>query len=264
MKAEINGITINYHEVGEGDPVIFLHAFPLNQTMWDDQVVELADGFRLLTLDLRGFGGSGVTAGTVTMSQMAADVYALMKRLSIERATLVGLSMGGYVALAFYRDYPECVRALVLAATRATADTAAAQARRLQSADQAEREGANAIADAMVSLLLGASTTATRSDLAARLRSMIVANSPQGIAAAQRGMAARPDSTPLLPQMRFPVLVIIGAEDSLTSVAEAEGWRSQIPNSTLQVIEGAGHLLNLEKPLAFNAALQAFLASLRG
>lgn len=262
MKATINHLNLSYRDQGGGEPVIFIHAFPLNQSMWDEQVAALNHHCRVITLDLRGFGGSEVADGPSTMEQMAADVRGLMSALDVERATLVGLSMGGYVALAFYREYPDAVRALVLADTRATADTHAARERRLQSAEKAEREGAAAIADDMAPLLLGKTTQQTRPDIVARVRAMIEGNSPQAIAAAQRGMAARRDSTYMLAAIDFPTLILVGAEDGLTPVAEAEAMRDGIRGTRLRVIEGAGHLSNLERPQEFNAALSEFLESL--
>jgi 3-oxoadipate enol-lactonase len=262
MKATIHHLNIDYRDQGSGEPVIFIHAFPLNQTMWNDQLTALSHYCRTITLDLRGFGGSDVPDGPYAMEQMAADVRGLMSALNIERATLVGLSMGGYVALAFYREYPDALRALVLADTRAAADTHAARERRLQSAAKAEREGAAAIADDMVPLLLGRTTQQTRTDITARVRAMIEGNAPQGISAAQRGMAARRDSTYILAAIDFPTLILVGAEDQLTPVAEAESLRDGIRGARLQVIEGAGHLSNLERPHEFNAALRDFIKSL--
>ena len=260
MKVEVNGIKIDCRDEGEGLPVILVHAFPLNQTMWDDQVAALRAKCRAITLDLRGFGRSGFASSTHSIEQMASDVRGLMKALGIDRAVLVGLSMGGYISLAFYRNYPECVRALVLADTRASSDTEDARERRIKSAEKAEREGPGAIADDVVPMLLGRSTMSTRPDLIARTREMVESNSPAGIAAAQRAMAARRDSTDLLVAMNIPVLVIVGSEDSLTPAAEAETMHRAIRGSRLQVIEGAGHLSNLEQPLIFNAALREFLS----
>lgn len=262
MKVTINYLNIECRDQGNGEPLIFIHAFPLNQMMWDDQLTALSHHCRMITLDLRGFGGTDVPDGPTTMEQMAADVRGLMSMLEIERATLVGLSMGGYVSLAFYREYPDAVRALVLADTRASADTHAARERRLQSAEKAERAGAAAIADDMTPLLLGKTTQETRPEIPARVRAMIEGNSPKGIAAAQRAMAARRDSTYILPAINFPTLILVGAEDQLTPVAEAESLRDGIRGARLQVIDGAGHLSNLERPQKFNAALIEFVESL--
>jgi len=258
----LNDITITYSDEGIGLPVIFLHAFPLNQTMWDDQSSELKKHCRVVTLDLRGFGQSSAPPGPYSMDQMAADVRGLMSVLDIEKAVLVGLSMGGYIALAFYRNYPEAVRALVLADTRASADTHEARLRRLKSADKAETVGSKAIADDMVPMLVGRTTLESRASIVERVRSMIEANSPQGIAGAQRAMAARRDSTSILAGVDFPVLIVVGSEDTLTPIAEAENLRNAIPVARLQVIEAAGHLSNLEQPTEFNATLLRFIESL--
>lgn len=259
MKVEVNGIKIDCRDEGEGVPILFLHAFPLNQTMWDDQVGVLREMYRAITLDLRGFGRSGFASSPHSIEQMASDVRSLMKALGIDRAVLVGLSMGGYISLAFYRSYPECVRALVLADTRASADTEDARARRIKSAEKAEREGSRSIADDVVPVLLGRSTLSTRPDLIALTREMIEANSPAGISAAQRAMAARRDSTDLLGTINIPTLILVGSEDSLTPPAEAEAMHRAIRGSRLRVIEGAGHLSNLEQPREFNTALAEFI-----
>jgi 3-oxoadipate enol-lactonase len=263
MKIEINGIQFEYKDQGEGLPVVFIHAFPLGQTMWDGQLQEFRKVCRTITLDLRGFGDSEVAHGPYLMDRMAADVRGLMSALDIEEAVLVGLSMGGYVSLAFYRNYPGAVRGMVLADTRASSDTHEARARRLASAEKAEREGASAIADDMVPLLLGRSTIEHKPEVVSRVRKMIEANSPAGIAAAQRGMAERQDSTYILAGIDRPTLIIVGSEDSLTPVSEAEALRNGIPHSQLIVIKDAGHLTNLEQPAEFNSALSEFFGAVQ-
>lgn len=254
---------MDYRDEGAGVPVILIHAFPLNQTAWDDQVAALRKHCRTITLDLRGFGESDAPQGPYLMDQMAADVRGVMSALDVDQAVLVGLSMGGYVSLAFYRNYPDAVRAMVLADTRASADTHAARERRLKSAERAEREGARAIAEDMVPLLLGRTALEKQPSVVERVRKMIEANSPQGIAGAQRGMAERRDSTYILPGIDFPVLIIVGSEDTLTPVAEAESLRNTIRGARLRVIEAAGHLSNMERPEEFGAVLTEFIESLK-
>jgi 3-oxoadipate enol-lactonase len=262
MRIEINGINIDYTDEGKGTPVILVHAFALNQTMWDAQVTALQDRYRVITVDMRGFGNSDVIKGTSEMSQMAADVHELMKALAIDKAVMVGLSMGGYVLLAFYKAFKDVVQALVLADTRATADTDEARANRLRSAEKAEREGSTAIADETTPKLLGDTTQANNPELVKRVHSIQAANSPDGIAAAQRGMAARRDSTDLLAEITCPTLVIVGTEDKLTPPTEAEVIHRGIRQSKLQVIEGSGHLSNMETPDEFNKILIEFIESL--
>jgi pimeloyl-ACP methyl ester carboxylesterase len=263
MKTELNGLTIDFRDAGgAGLPVILIHAFPLNQTMWDEQVADLSGLCRTITLDLRGFGGSDVPSNPSLMDDMASDVRALMAHLHIDEAVLVGLSMGGYVSLAFYRNYPGAVRALVLSDTRASADTAEGRQKRLASADKAVREGVKAIADDMIPLLLGPTALATRRDLQERLRTMIEHNSPAGVAAAQRGMAERIDSTYILAGIDCPTLIVVGSDDKLTPVSESESLRNGIPHSKLHVIKDAGHLANIEQPAAFNHAVVEFVSRL--
>jgi pimeloyl-ACP methyl ester carboxylesterase len=258
-----NGINIDYRDSGAGLPVIFIHAFPLNQTMWDDQLVALQSSCRIITLDLRGFGQSDAPQATYSMDQMAADVRELMSALEIDRAVLVGLSMGGYIALAFCRNYPNAVRALVLADTRAGADTREARERRLKSAEKAEREGSHAIADDMIPLLLGKTSLERRPSVVQRVRSMIEANSANGIAGAQRGMAQRRDSTDVLSEITCPALVVVGSEDTLTPIEEAKSLARGIRDARLRVIEEAGHLPSLECPEQFNSVLIEFIDAIK-
>jgi len=262
MKTIANEIEIDYRDGGSGIPVIFLHAFPLDQTMWDGQIDALQEHCRAITLDLRGFGQSQQPSGSYSVDDMAADVRALMMRVGIQRAVLVGLSMGGYVALAFYRNYPQAVTTMVLADTRASADSQEGRERRMISAEKAEREGSRAIADDMLPLLLGRTSHETRPEVVKRVQAMIEGNRPNGIASAQRAMAERRDSTSILRGIDIPVLIIVGLEDSLTNVDEAESMRSMITTSRLRIIEGAGHLSALEQPEAFNASLIDFVSTL--
>lgn len=262
MLIKINEITVDYRDQGTGPAVIFLHAFPLNQSMWNDQTSALSNRYRTITMDLRGFGGSDAPQGPYLMDQMAADVRALITALNIEQAVLVGLSMGGYISLAFCRDYPDAIRAMVLADTRAGADTPEARDRRLKSAVKAETDGAAAIAAEVVPSLLGRTSLESRPAVVERVRDMIEANSPVGIAGAQRGMAERVDSTTVVAAINFPVMVIVGAEDTLTPISEAEKLRDSIPGARLTIIEQAGHLSNVERPEEFNTVLKQFIDSL--
>jgi len=264
MLIKINGIDLDYRDHGTGIPLVFLHAFPLHQQMWDGQLDILQNYCRTISLDFRGFGRSTGSEVPVSMEQMAADVRELLTALGIHRVVLVGLSMGGYVSLAFYRMYRETLRAIVLADTRATADKPDARERRHLFADKVEREGVSVITDEMVAALLGKTSIASRPAVVQRVRTMIESNSPAGIAGAQRAMAARRDSTDLLSDMDLPVLVIAGAEDNLTPVAEADSMRQAIKGARFKVIEEAGHLSNLERPDEFNDALLEFIESLKG
>jgi len=263
MKTTINGISINYRDEGRGIPVILIHAFPMNQAMWDDQVLALAPICRVITMDLRGFGASDVPFGPYWMALMASDVRGLMADLAIERAVLVGLSMGGYVAMSFYRNFPDTVSGLVLADTRAAADNAEGRERRIASARKAERDGVESIVDEMVQVLLSQTSIDTRPDVANRVRQIALQNRPEGLAAAQRGMAARPDSTEMLAGAACPALVIVGTDDRLSPPDEARGWQERMPDSRLAMIPGAGHLSNIEQPDHFNRIVADFISTLQ-
>ncbi|MGI8914081.1 MAG: alpha/beta fold hydrolase [Chloroflexota bacterium] len=259
MLIHTNGIRLVGDDVGAGEPLLFVHAFPLNRRMWAPQVEAFSDRYRCMTVDLRGFGESDAPAGPYSLDQLAADLAGLLDVQRIERVTLVGLSMGGYIAFAFWRRYADRLRALVLADTRAGADTAAVSAGREALAVQAEQEGLAPVVAAQLPRLL---SPAAPSDLQEWVRDMIEEATPQGVAGALRGMAARADSNDLLPRLTCPTLVVAGSADIVTPVAEMEAMARRIPQATFVALPDAGQLSNLEAPTGFNAALRGFLEGL--
>jgi 3-oxoadipate enol-lactonase len=260
--ARLRGIKIAYDDAGEGLPVVLLHGFPFDRSMWREQTKSLSDAWRVITPDLRGHGETGVAGEIATMEEMAEDVAALLDELNIARAIVGGLSMGGYVALAFYRKFPERVRALVLADTRPQADNDDGRRAREETARRALDEGMGVIADSMLPKLLAPSTRERRPEVAARVRDMILGTNPHGAAAALRGMAARRDQTDLLPEISVPTLIVVGTEDAVTPPPDAEAMHAKIEGSRFVKIEGAGHVSNVERPEEFNRALGEFLSSL--
>jgi 3-oxoadipate enol-lactonase len=262
-RVKVREIEVAYEEAGTGPAVLLLHGFPFNRSLWRQQVEILAPHFHVIAPDLRGHGETSVTASPATMAEMAQDVIGLMEALDIAQATLGGLSMGGYVALSLYRRWPERVRALVLADTRAVADTEEGKEAREQQAQKALLEGMAPIADAMLPKLLAPITVARRPEVVARVRDMILNTDPVGAAAAQRGMAQRIDHTDFLSRIVVPTLVIVGRHDQLTPVSESEMMHRGITGSRLQVIEDAGHISNLEQPERFNRSLSEFLHEIR-
>lgn len=266
MKTQINNIVLAYDDHGIGLPVIFLHAFPLNRQMWAGEIQALLQDqrYRLIALDWRGFGESEVASSPVkpvisTMVMLADDVAGLMDALGIQQAVLCGLSMGGYAAFAFARKYPERLSGLILADTRPGSDTPDARANRENVARLAESQGPGAIADLQLPRLLSDYTRQHHPEVEARVRQLIDTATPQGIAAASRGMAARADATDLLAHISCPTLVIVGEEDALTPPSTARNYAAQIPGAQLVVIPHAGHLSNLEQPQAFIQAIRQFL-----
>lgn len=261
-KAKVRGIEMAYDVVGAGAPVVLLHGYPFNRSMWREQVEALSADYRVITPDLRGHGETTATLELATMDEMAQDVAALMDELEIERATIGGLSMGGYVTLAFYRRFPSRASALILADTRPQADTNEARSNRAEQAEKVLTEGMEAIADDFLKKALAPATFAERPEVVSRVRQMVTGTNPQGAAAALRGMAVRDDQTSLLPEIIAPTLIIVGSEDQLTPPGDARLMKSAIRGSRLEVIEGAAHASNIERPIEFNRALKEFLDAL--
>jgi 3-oxoadipate enol-lactonase len=262
VQARVEGTGIEYDVHGEGPALLLLHAFPLGLFMWEAQVEALRSTHRVVRFDARGFGGSAGGEGPLTMERIADDGAALLDHLGIGRAIVGGCSMGGYAAFAFVRRHPQKLAGLVLQDTRAGADSAEARDGRAALAAKVLAEGAGAAVEAFLPKLVGETTRRERPQLVAGLRERILSTSPQAIASALHGLAARADSRETLPTIAVPTLVLVGAEDVLTPPDESATMAAAIPRARLDVVPGAGHLANLENPAAVNAALRAFLSSI--
>ncbi|MBI3734419.1 MAG: alpha/beta hydrolase, partial [Chloroflexi bacterium] len=259
MQATVGDIKLAYSDEGRGTPLVFIHGFPLSRATWQKQVDALQANYRVIAPDLRGLGESE-GAGTVhTMAQFAADIHALLAQLNSGPVVLAGHSMGGYVALAFARHYPDRLRGLVLVGTKAGADSPEAAAGRRATAEKVQAQGSAVVVDAMAPRMLSAKNTDAQ--MAARVRQIMAASRPQGVIAALHGMAERPDSTELLAQIVAPTLVVTGADDVIIPPAESHKLAEAIKGARLEIIPDAGHLVALEKPEAFNRALLAWLKS---
>jgi len=256
-----DGVEIGYDDVGTGMPVAFIHGFPHNRALWAPQVSALVDRARCIAPDLRGFGESS-THGPFSMDQFADDVAMLLRSLGIDRAVVAGLSMGGYVAFALWRRHRSLVRALVLADTKAGADSEEGRAKRLALIEVARTRGSGAVADGQITGMIGKSTREKRPALIDDVHRMLASAPVDGIVGALEAMMNRMDSTPTLATIDVPTLVVVGAEDVLTPVGESEFLHQAIRGSRLEVIEHAGHVSNLERPAAFNHVLSEFLAAL--
>ena len=259
--ALINNVSISYRDEGSGQPLVFLHAFPLSQRMWDDQVAAFVGTYRVITLDWRGFGESSL-ADSSEMADFAADLNGLLDLLGIDRAVICGLSMGGYAAFSFLRTCAHRVETLILADTRATPDTDEGRANRMTMAKLVREEGPSSLVDQLIPRFLSAKSIQANSDAVGRVRAMIEANRSEAIALALFGMAARPDSRALLADIRCPTLIVVGEDDVLTPPSEAELMANGIAGSQLVIMKNVGHLPNLENPVEFNRVLQEFLSSL--
>lgn len=253
-----------YTDQGTGPVVVLLHGFPLSRAMWDAQVRTLAASHRVLAPDLRGHGESPAPDGVYTMEQMADDVAELLDRLGVaEPVVLGGLSMGGYVSLAFALKHPGRLKALILTDTRAAADTPEAARLREQTAQAVLRDGrTTTVVETMIPRLFARSTLRGRPTLVSAMQEVMERTSPSGVAGALRGMACRPDRRGQLGEIAAPTLVVVGEEDVISPPEEARAIAEALPNGRLAVIPGAGHMAPYEDPEAFNAAVLAFLKDL--
>jgi pimeloyl-ACP methyl ester carboxylesterase len=241
--------------------LVLLHAFPLNARMWEPQLVPFAaGGWRVVAPQMRGVDRGDAHPGPVSMDDYAGDIIDLLDGLRVHEAVLCGLSMGGYLALAVMRHAPRYVQGLILADSRAEADTAEAVAGRRRMQATAREKGPAAIADEMLPKILGETTRATRPEIVARARSLVLANSGESIASMLDALMSRADSTPTLATIHCPTLVLIGDEDTATPRPLSETLHRQIAGAAFAVIPHAGHLSSLEQPDAFNDAVAAFLA----
>ena len=252
-----------YREVGTGQPLVLLHAFPLSSAMWLEQREGLGHLCRVITPDQRGFGGSDLGDDAPSLDACADDVAELLDRLDLDRVVLGGLSMGGYVAMAFLRRHPDRVAALVLADTKASADPEPARANRERIAAAVGEEGSTVLVDEVLPALLGTTTTQSRPLVAGRVRGLVQAAPAPAVAWAQRAMAARPDSFDTLRGFDRPALVLVGQEDVLSPPSDAEAMAEALPSARLAVLPEAGHLTAVETPETFSAEVAGFLAGLR-
>lgn len=254
--------------------VVLLHGYPFDRSMWREQFDFLdAAGYHVIAPDLLGEKHDKLQCvadadprepdreakACCTMDDMARHVERLMGMLRIKQAVVCGLSMGGYVAFEFAKLFPERVRALILAGTRAPADNEQEKQGRIKQAEQMLAAGMSGIAEASLPKLLGPRTIAEKPDVVNRVREMILAADPERAAAAQRGMAARRDYTRDLPGLEVPALIIVGRQDQIRPVADAEFMHRGMRNARLEIIEDAAHLTNMEQPEDFNRAVLSFL-----
>ena len=251
---------LKHEEAGSGYPLVLIHGFPHNRSLWAGQLFGLSDRCRVIAPDLRGFGKSP-GAPPWSMESYADDIAELMERLSIEKAVIGGLSMGGYILFEFLRRYPERVHSVILADTRSGADNDETKTKRRALQEVARTRGATAVADAQITGMVGATTRATHPEIVRQVHSMLASAPVEGIVGALEAMMNRPDSADTLLEIDVPVLIVVGEEDALTPVKESQSMHAAIPGSTLAVIPDAGHVSNIEHPQEFNSALRNFLAS---
>lgn len=252
-----------YQEEGspQGLPLIFIHAFPMTQAMWQDQAAFLQGQCRSIRYDLRGLGKSKGGSLQLSLEDHVDDLLKLQAHLEIEKAAWCGLSMGGYIALRAIEKYPERCRALVLCDTRSEADGNEGKLKRVQAIRSLQSEGVEAFARKFVPSLLSEHTLQNRPEVEAKVRAMICEQSAEGICSAQFAMMARTDTTESLAKIKVPTLILAGEKDPLIPLSSQEALQKKIPSSRLELLPEAGHMSNMEEPELFNEKLADFLGS---
>lgn len=254
---------LEYSDVGNGPAVVLLHAFPFDRELWQPQVAPLVEaGYRVITPDLPGFGRSPLPSDPLSIDGMADAVATLLTRLGVERAVVGGLSMGGYVSLAFARRHGARLCGLILADTKAAPDDAAGRENRDKAIAAIRTHGVEAFVRALLPKLLGPQTP-NDSEVAAAVRAIMVRQPAEGVIAALAALRDRPDATPGLAAIAVPTLVLVGEQDAITPPAVAEQLAASIPHARLVRIPAAGHLPNRENPEVFTAAVRDFLNQCR-
>jgi len=262
----VRGIELAYVERGAGTPLLLVHGYPLDHSMWNAQIDTLADreGCRVIAPDLRGFGQSEASRGVVTMEDMADDLAALLDELGIdEPIVFCGLSMGGYVAFQFALKYAQRLAGLILCDTRAVADTPQLAAARRATAEEVLEEGSANLVAAMMPKLFAELSASGSPQMVESLGRVMLENNPQGTAAAALGMAQRPDVTASLCKIDCPALVIVGSQDAISTAAEMRSIADGIPGAEFVEIPNCGHMSPMEKPDEVNAAIARFIAALQ-
>lgn len=259
MTLRASQTSVAYEDVGAGPVVVLLHAFPLDSGMWRPQIGSLAQHYRVIAPDAPGFGQSAVSAG-LTIDALADVVAELLDHLGInERVAVGGVSMGGYASFSFARLYPQRLRALILADTKADPDDEQSRAGRDRMIQLVTEHGPAGVINELLPKLLGPSTVDGRPDVVRTVRELAGRQSAEGLVAALKALRDRPDARSSLGHISVPTVVIVGQEDAVTPPDAAQVLAAAIPNARLVVIPRAGHLSNLEDPDAFTAAVREFL-----
>lgn len=261
-RVAVNGVNLAVDVRGNGPAVLFIHGYPLDHSIWEHLVANL-EGWMRIAPDLRGMGQSDAPDLGYSMSTYAEDLLALINSLGVDRVVLCGLSMGGYIAFEILRRARDRVRGLILMDTRADADSPEIRKARDASAAQAREGGSEAIATGMLPKLLSARSKTERPQLPDRVFKMMAAAPLAGVLGAIGAMRDRPDSFPLLPTLTgLPTLVLVGDDDELTPVDRSQAMVESLPNGSLSIVAGAGHLPPMERPEVTTALVSRFLASL--
>jgi pimeloyl-ACP methyl ester carboxylesterase len=263
MKFQLDNGFLAYDHIGMGIPLLLIHGYPLSRRIWEPQMEGFPEFASLISVDLRGHGGSYPFEGPYSMELLAEDCKQLLDNIDIKSPILVcGLSMGGYVTMALFRKYPHLFKGMILTSTRPGPDSPEAKSNRDVGIKNVHDQGVVIIVESMLPKLVSPITLSSIPNLVKHISDIMMETSVNGVVGALQGMRDRPDSTPFLPQIKCPVLIIHGADDQLISYHEAEFMNQELPDSRLVILPEAGHLPNLEQPERFNQAVRDFILSL--
>jgi 3-oxoadipate enol-lactonase len=262
LLTEVNNSSVSYYDIGEGSiPVIFIHGYPFDKSMWKGQLDSLKSSHRVIAYDIRGFGQSTNERLIVSIELFGQDLIALMDKLEIEEAIICGLSMGGYIALNVMKNFPDRFQALILCDTQCTADTPDAKRNRYTSIEQINNNGTDEFYEKFIKGIFHPDSLTNKLEIVESLNSVVVANSNENIISGLIALAERSETCSYLDAIIIPTLIICGREDEVTPLIKSELMHERIKGSVLKIIDNAGHVSNLEQPQEFNKYLTDFLNS---
>jgi 3-oxoadipate enol-lactonase len=265
LTTTVNNFSLSYDDVGEGSvPIVFLHGYPFDKTMWQEQLAFLKSSHRAIACDIRGFGKSTDENSTLSMDLFGDDLIKFLNNLNIEKAIVCGLSMGGFIALNAHQRFPGRFEALILCDTQCIADTADVKAKRYRTIDEIAQNGVADFNEAFIKNVFHKDSLTTKKEVVEQVRSVVFANSQHIISMGLAALAQRSETCSRLSDVAIPTLIICGREDQVTPLAQSELMNKAIAGSILHVIDHAGHVSNLEHPDEFNKYLLDFLTELGG
>ncbi|MGM8363233.1 alpha/beta fold hydrolase [Flavobacterium sp. ARAG 55.4] len=259
----VNNFNLSYNDVGEGSvPVIFIHGFPFDKSMWHGQMDFLKSAYRVISFDIRGFGNSIDTDSSLSIDLFAEDLIAFMDELNIEKAVVCGLSMGGYIVLNAYQRFSERFEALILADTQCIADTPEVKEKRYEAINEIEVNGTANFNEGFIKKVFYEDSFRNKKEQVEELKKVVFSNPEHVVQRGLKAIAERSESCSVLTEINIPTLIICGKEDSVTPLAQSEAMKESISGATLKVIENAGHVSNLEQKDEFNQHILDFLKAI--
>ncbi|MBC7844986.1 MAG: alpha/beta hydrolase [Flavobacterium sp.] len=265
LTISVNNFNLSYDDIGDGSiPIIFLHGYPFDKTMWQGQLDFFESSYRLIACDIRGFGKSTDEKSHLSMDMFADDLVTFMDKLSIDKAIVCGLSMGGFITLNAMKRFPSRFEALILCDTQCVADTPEIKVKRNINIDEIEANGVTNFNEGFIKSVFHKDSLANKTELVKQLRSVVFYNSQHVISQGLVALGDRSETCSSLSEIHIPTLIICGKGDQVTPLAQSKFMHKHIKGSILEVIENAGHVSNLEQPKEFNKHLEEFLNTLSG